>query len=105
MIRIEIKRPDVFSTTVRPSTTPGSRQFEPFERKYQVGYILLTLPNGEPDDVPTKLELPISDGDQPLAAGWYTVSAGSFYVDKYRRLTLGRLKLQTVSPVAQARAA
>jgi hypothetical protein len=90
MLQVEIKRADVYESKVSPSTAPGSRQFEPFMRRYQVGYVLLSLPNGEKDDVQTKIELDLRDGDFAKAPGFYSLDSSSFYVDKYRRLTLGR---------------
>jgi hypothetical protein len=51
---------------------------------------------------PTRIELSLDNNQAPWSVGEYSLDEKSFFVDKYRRLSVGRLKL---IPISKAKAA
>lgn len=42
---------------------------------------------------PSCLEINLEDNQPPHSPGYYEIDENSYFIDKYRRLTVGRLKL------------
>ncbi|OFZ92318.1 MAG: hypothetical protein A3F74_15970 [Betaproteobacteria bacterium RIFCSPLOWO2_12_FULL_62_58] len=102
MIRIEIKTKDVQEETIRPSGKPGAKQFTPFTKRFQGGYVQLAQPNGQPEPYPTKCNVNLEAEQPAYEPGVYSLGDDSFYVDRNHNLVLGRLRL---SKFGQAKAA
>jgi hypothetical protein len=48
-------------------------------------------------EYPTEIRIPLEPAQQPYAPGTYRVDPACLYVDRYGRLSLGRLRLVPVS--------
>lgn len=94
MIRIEIKSTDIHEEEIRPSSKPGAKQFTPFSKRSQAGYVMLTGKDGQPEAYPVKIGVVLDEKQPAFQVGVYTLLDQSFYVDRNANLTLGRLRLQ-----------
>ncbi len=104
MIKIEIRSSDVLSQRISPSKRPGSKQFDPFDKFYQIGYAYLVAADGIAEPHPTKVEIPAEKDKPGLHPGNYTLCPESIYVDRYDQMSLGKVKLKLL-PVASVKAA
>lgn len=101
-IIIEVKSTKAIAKPIKPSTKPGSKQFDPFDKYIQRGY--LQAPDPISGEITTQaIDLTIPALDKPYPVGRYTVDSSSFYVNNFGNLMLGTLKLEPV--VASQRAA
>ncbi|SDP38492.1 Helix-destabilising protein [Ralstonia sp. 25mfcol4.1] len=81
MIRIEIE-----STEVKQRG--GISNGREWKIRAQQGWAFLCDQAGQPNRHPTRIEVRIDEGQQPYAAGVYTLSPASFWADKYGKLTV-----------------
>ena len=82
MIRIEITSPEVRTREVR------GKDGRPLQFREQSGYA--HLPGRQ---YPSEITIALDRDAQPHKAGMYTLDPDSIYVNRYRSLELGRLKL------------
>lgn len=101
MLRVEIKRADVQTEVIRPSNKPGAKQFAEFEKRYQIGYVLLLDQNGSPGDYPTQVNIGLQKDQAPYPPGMYTLGPESFYVDRNKNFAIGKLILRRLEVVNQ----
>lgn len=97
MLRVEIKDAAVHTEMIRPSGKPGAKVFDPFEKRYQIGYVFLTDQNGTPQPYPAQFYVPLQKDQEAYPVGNYSIGPESFYVDRNRNLILGRTVLRAVS--------
>lgn len=81
-VPIEIKNAGVTEKTV--TARKDGRQYLIRE---QVGWIDIGKP------YPQEVRIPVENGKDPYAPGKYTVDPACLYLDRYSKLTLGRLRL------------
>lgn len=65
---------------------------KPFSINKQVGFAHL-----DGQAYPIQVEIGIRDGETPFPPGLYEMLDGSFFVNKYKQLQIGSLKLRKVS--------
>jgi hypothetical protein len=87
VIRIKIEKIDTFLFT-----GTSNRTGKPFSIPKQVAYAV--LPN---EPYPIRIELNLEEKDKPYEVGEYRLGPESFYVDRFRKLTLGKPQLVPVS--------
>lgn len=104
MIKIEIKSGDVTEEVIRPSQRPGAKQFEPFTKRFQLGYVQLVQPSGALEPYPTKVHVNLQAEQPAYVPGIYELAPESAYVDRNHNLTLGWLKLRLVRSGVKAAA-
>lgn len=98
---IEVKSTRAVSKLVKPSTKPGSKQFDPFEKHIQRGYVHAVDPISG-DVTPQAIDIDVPGIDKGYPVGRYTLDTSSFFVNNFGTLVLGKLKLE---PIAQAQRA
>jgi hypothetical protein len=81
-ISVEIKLAGVIEKAVR-----GKSDGREYLIREQVGYV----DTGKP--YPQEVRIPVETGREPYAVGKYMVDPACVYVDRYGKLSLGRLKL------------
>ncbi len=81
-IPIEVKLAGVIEKAVR-----GRADGREYLIREQVGYVDLGKP------YPQEVRIPVETGREPYAVGKYVVEPSCLYVDRYGKLSLGRLKL------------
>lgn len=92
MVKIEIDSTeiDVFSGT-------SNRTGKPFSMRKQAAWV--HLPG---DRYPTRIEMTLDDDSQAYPKGEYKLGPRSLFVDRFGRLSLGRLELVTLKLAAAA---
>ena len=88
-MKIEIQTDAI---TTRSGTSAAGK---PYTIRSQEGWLHTA---GAP--YPTRLEINLDDNQPPHSPGHYDVAEESFFVDKYRRLSVGRLKLIPIAASA-----
>ena len=96
MIRIEIK-----TEHINERNGTSDRTGKAYKMREQIGWAFLVAEDGSLDPYPSKVKIPLDEGQFAFKPGFYTISPTSLYVGKYDDLQLGRLKL-TSMPVQSA---
>jgi phosphoglycolate phosphatase-like HAD superfamily hydrolase len=91
MIRIEVKSTDIF-----PFSGISQKTGKPFSIRNQEVYAFTVDDNGNPRPYPEMIKLSLDDNQLPYPVGFYTIKAQSLFVDKFQRLSIGRLFLVAV---------
>ncbi len=86
-IAVEIKHAEVIEKAVR-----GRTDGREYLIREQLGYV----DTGKP--YPQEVRIPVENGREPYGPGKYTVDPSCLYVDRYGKLSLGRLKLVIAKP-------
>jgi hypothetical protein len=81
-IAVEVKHADVIEKAVR-----GRTDGREYLIREQLGYV----DTGKP--YPQEVRIPVETGREPYAVGKYLVDPTCLYVDRYGKLSLGRVKL------------
>lgn len=104
MLRVEIKSATVAPRTVNIKNGPNSGKSTVFHE--QEAYIYLIDNDGNPRPYPmlTVLNIDVDRGQMPYQPGMYIVDPRSFYLDRFRQLSVGKLALRPLPPVAAAKA-
>lgn len=102
-MKIEIKSTTIGEFKISPKE--GGKQFDPFTKVSQTAYIHgMVDQNGAPEPFPVRISIDLGTkekGFRPASpVGFYEVGAGSFFVDRYDNLCLGRLSLIPVAAAA-----
>lgn len=100
MLRIEVKSAEVKEDMINPSDRPGAKQFKPFLKRTQQGYVQLFNDNGAAQEYPRMFRISLDKEQPPYPIGVYMVDQSSFYVDRNDNLTLGKLRLLAQRPAA-----
>lgn len=103
MLKVEIKSAVAAPRNITIKNGPKAGQQTTFHE--QEAYIFLMDQDGNPRPYPmlTTLNIDVERGQQPYAPGVYVVDDRSFYLDRFRQLSVGKLVLRPA--VAQAKAA
>lgn len=102
-LKVEIKSATCTPRTVNIKNGPNAGKSTVFHE--QEAYIYLIDADGNPRPYPmlTVLNIDIDKGQQPYQPGVYVVDPRSFYLDRFRQLSVGKLSLRPVAPaVAKA---
>lgn len=102
MIRIEIKSAEVASKNVTIKNGPRTGQIATIRE--QTAWAHLCDRNGQPQPYPSQISLSLEENAQPYPPGIYTISPSSFYVNRFRRLELGRSVLVPAQAAVKAAA-
>ena len=107
-MKIEIKSTNTGEFKINPKE--GGKQFEPFTKVSQTAYVHgMVDANGALEPFPVRISLDLGTkekGFKPAyAVGFYSVGAGSFFVDRFDNLSLGRLALEPITQAQQLKAA
>jgi hypothetical protein len=91
MMRIEVKSTDIF-----PFSGISQKTGKPFSIRNQEAYAFTVDDNGKPRPYPELIKLSLDDNQLAYPVGFYTIQAQSLFVDKFQRLSIGRLSLVSV---------
>jgi len=99
-MKIEIKSTNTGEFKISPKT--DGKQFDPFTKVSQTAYVHGMLDqNGSPEPFPVRISIDLGTKEKGFRAaspiGFYEVGAGSFFVDRFDNLCLGRLVLVPVA--------
>lgn len=100
MLKVEIKSATVTPRVINIKNGPNAGKQTTFYE--QEAYITLLDPDGNPRPYPmlTVLNIDADHGQQPYQPGNYFVDPRSFYLDRFRQLTVGKLQLRPVTAQA-----
>ena len=106
-MKIEIKSTNLGEFKISPRE--GGKQFVPFTKISQTAYVHgMVDQNGAPEPFPIRISLDLGTkekGFKPaFVVGFYSVGAGSFFVDRFDSLSLGRLTLEPITQQLKAAA-
>ncbi|MCB6185411.1 G5P family DNA-binding protein [Leeia sp. TBRC 13508] len=96
MLKIQIDNPH-FEAKTGTSQKTG----KPYSIREQKGWAFLLDQDGKPNQYPTQIVISLGDTQQPYPVGNYSLSDSSIYVDRFGRLTVGRLNLIRAAEAVQ----
>ena len=100
MIKIEIE-----SAEVKTKSGVSARTGKPYSMREQRGYVYCTDKDGKPNRHPNTLCITLRDEQAPYAVGFYTLTAASFYTNKYDQLEISPVLAAIAAPAAVKAAA
>ncbi|MCK9283976.1 MAG: G5P family DNA-binding protein [Rhodocyclaceae bacterium] len=95
-IKIEVK-----SVEIAVKNGTSARTGKPYSIREQEAWAYTTDRKGNPHPYPQRIRLNLEDDAPAYSVGFYTLSPGSFYVDRFNGLALGPVLTPIASKLAQ----